>query len=166
MESAHLRYRPVAPADLDAFHALVQDEHVRRYLTDGRLRPREWSAARIGESAELFVRRGVGLWLAHERTTGAPVGFCGFLEVPAQHPEPQLLYALRERFTGRGWATEMARTVIAHARTQPGFAEVVATVDGVNVASLRVLEKLGFERIATIGGSFGPTFVLRLPPGR
>jgi hypothetical protein len=35
------------------------------------------------------------------------------LEVPALQPEPQLLYALPEAFTGRGYATEMARAVIA-----------------------------------------------------
>jgi RimJ/RimL family protein N-acetyltransferase len=67
-----------------------------------------------------------------------------------------------ERFSGKGYGTEMARTSIAHARGQSGFAEVIASVDEVNVASLRVLAKLGFERIATQQGSFGNMFVLRL----
>lgn len=162
MFSDRLRYQPVEPADLDAFHRLVQDEHVRRYLMDGNVFPREWSAERIRESEGLFERRGVGIWLVHDKTTDELVGFCGFLEIPSIHPEPQLVYALFERFCGRGYATEMARTSIAHARNQPGFAEILASVDEVNVASLRVLERLGFERIATQQGTFGNMFLLRL----
>ena len=157
-----LLYEPVTRALLDQFHALVQDPHVRRYLMDGEVFPREWSEDRIRDSAALFVRRGVGLSLAREINSGEVVGFCGFLEIPSVDPEPQLVYALYERFTGNGYATEMARASIAHARTQSGFADIVAAADAVNVVSLRVLEKLGFVRTATVAGAFGDTFVYRL----
>ena len=79
MMSERLEYRPVAAATLDDFHRLVQDDHVRRYLMDGELLPREWSEQRVRDSADLFERCGVGLWLAHQRETGDVVGFCGFL---------------------------------------------------------------------------------------
>ena len=61
--------------------------------------PLEWSEQRVGESIALFDRRGVGLWLAYEKESGELAGFCGFLEIPSIHPEPQLVYALFERFT-------------------------------------------------------------------
>jgi RimJ/RimL family protein N-acetyltransferase len=67
-----------------------------------------------------------------------------------------------ERFTGRGYAVEMARAAITHARARVGFERIVAAVDEVNVASLRVLEKLGFERIATRQGAFADVLVLQL----
>jgi hypothetical protein len=70
MISRRLRYEPVTLEDLDAFHALVQDEHIRRYLMDGNIMPREWSEERIRASQALFERRGVGLWLAHETDRG------------------------------------------------------------------------------------------------
>lgn len=157
-----LRYEPVALEDLDAFHGLVQDEHIRRYLMDGNVMPREWSDERVRASQALFERRGVGLWLAYEQVSGALVGFCGFLEIPPVHPEPQLVYALRSRFTGQGYATEMARRSIREARKNRGFAEIVAGVDEVNVASVRVLRKLGFEPVATRPGGFGNMLLLRL----
>lgn len=160
--SDRLRYQPIEPVNLDAFHSLVQDAHVRRYLLDGNVFPREWSAERIRDSEGLFEQRGVGIWLVYDKTTDELVGFCGFLEIPSIHPEPQLVYALFERFCGSGYATEMGRTSIAQARKQPGFAEIVASVDEGNVVSLRVLEKLGFERIATQQGEFGNMFLLRL----
>jgi [ribosomal protein S5]-alanine N-acetyltransferase len=162
MISERLRYQPLELANLDAFHGLVQDEHIRRYLMDGEVFPREWSEERVLASQTLFAQRGVGLWLVHDKTTGELVGFCGFLIFPSLHPEPQLVYAMLERFTGRGYATEMGRSSIAHARRQPGFDEIIAGVDEVNAASVRVLEKLGFERIDVQQGHFGNTFLLRL----
>ena len=115
MTSERLKYEPVTPATLDDFHSLVRDEHVRRYLMDGQSLPPEWSAQRVRDSLALFDRRGVGLWLAYERTSGDLAGFCGFLDIPSIHPQPQLVYALFERFTGVGYATEMAAASIAKA---------------------------------------------------
>ena len=161
MQSDRLSYWLLDPAGLDAFHRLVQDEHVRRYMMDGQVFPREWSEARVGESQALLEQRGVTIWLAHDRETGELVGFCGFWIAPS-FPEPQLLYALLERWTGRGVATEMARAAIAHARTERGFEEIVADVDEINVASVRVLEKLGFERVGVQPGAFGNVLLLRL----
>jgi ribosomal-protein-alanine N-acetyltransferase len=165
MHSERLRYHPVEPANLDAFHRLVQDEHVRRYMMDGNVFPREWSAERIRQSQELFERRGVATWLAYDKKTSELVGFCGFQHAPGR-PEPQLTYAMFERFAGRGFATEMARASIAQARTQPGFAEIGADVDEINAASVRVLEKVGFERIDVHQGAFGNLILLRLAATR
>lgn len=129
---------------------------------DDQLFPREWSEQRVGESIARFDRRGVGLWLAYEKESGELAGFCGFLEIPSIHPEPQLVYALFEGFTGRGYATEMAAASIAEARRHPSFSTAVAGVDEVNAASVRVLEKLGFRRVTTHPGRFGNMFLFSL----
>lgn len=165
MRSERLIYRPLAPDTLDVFHRLVQDEHVRRYMMDGQVFPREWSEARMRESQALLERRGVTIWLAHDKATGEVVGFCGFWIAPS-FVEPQLLYALLERWTGRGLATEMARAAIEHARSAAGFDEIVADVDEVNSRSVRLLEKLGFERTGTRQGAFGDILLFRLSAGR
>jgi ribosomal-protein-alanine N-acetyltransferase len=162
--SPRLRYEQLSIAHLDRFHELVQDPHIRRYLMDGEIFPREWSEERIRDSEALMALRGVGLWLAVDQATGAIAGFCGFLVIPSIDPEPQLVYALLEPFTGKGYATEMARAAIEHARLRAGFKEIVAGVDAVNTASVRVLEKLGFERRRTLPGAFGDTFTYTLRP--
>ena len=163
MHSERLTYRPVEPSDLDAFSSLVQDAHIRRYMMDGQIFPPEWSAAHIRESQSLFERTGIGLWLAHDGQTGELVGFCGYLVLPEVHATPELLYALREPFSGKGLATEMARVCIAEAIRRKAFPDgIVASVDAVNTASVRVLEKLGFERFATRPGAFGDMPFFRL----
>jgi RimJ/RimL family protein N-acetyltransferase len=166
MVSPRLRYGRVTPAAVDAFHALVQDEYIRRYLMDGHVVSREWSDTRARESEALFARGAVGLWLAYEGAGETLVGFCGFVEFPALHDTPELVYALLERYAGRGYATEMARASITYARTRGGLGDIVTSVDEVNRASIRVLEKLGFERCGSRPGAFGRTLLLRLagPP--
>jgi len=158
-----LRYERLTVDHLGRFHALVQDEHIRRYLMDGELFPREWSEDRMRDSERLWMERGVGLSLAFDRGSGELAGFCGFLVIPTLHPEPQLVYALLERFTGMGYATEMALAAIGDARAAAGFTSIVAGVDEVNVASIHVLEKLGFVRTETREGAFGHTFMYELP---
>jgi ribosomal-protein-alanine N-acetyltransferase len=160
--SPRLTYERVSLATLHEFHALVVDAHVRRYLMDDTIFPLEWSEERVRDSEALFARRGVGLWLTREQESGALVGFCGFLELPSVHPDPQLVYALIEPFTGQGYATEMGQAAIAEARGQQGFDEIIAAADEVNTVSLRVLEKLGFDKIGSMPGPLGSTLLFRL----
>jgi RimJ/RimL family protein N-acetyltransferase len=158
---ARLRYERVDREQIDAFHSLIQNEYVRRYLLDGQVLPREWTEQQIRNSQELFQQRGVGIWLTYEAVSNELLGFCGFVVFPSLHPEPQLVYAVLERFSGHGYATEMAMESISRARAQ-GFTEIIAGADDVNAASVRILEKLGFERISTYQGAFGDALIARL----
>ena len=76
----------------------------------------DWTAARIRDSEALFARRGSASGWRATRDTGELVGFCGFLQFAPPEAEPQLMYALFDRFAGLGYATEMARAAIASAR--------------------------------------------------
>jgi [ribosomal protein S5]-alanine N-acetyltransferase len=163
MLSQRLTYRAVAPGDLEAFHSLVQDEHVRRYLLDGQLLPPAWSEAQIRASEKRFATLGLGLWLARHKQTGELIGFCGFIDLPEAAEGPELVYALSARFTARGLGTEMARAAIDEARRTAPSIPILASVDAVNLASLRILEKVGFVRTGARAGSFGRLLLLRLP---
>jgi [ribosomal protein S5]-alanine N-acetyltransferase len=160
--SPRLSYVRLTAPSLGRFHSLVVDEHVRRYLMDGEILPREWSEERIRDSHALFERRGVGLWLVEKKGSRELLGFCGFLELPFLPDQPQLVYALPERFAGKGYGTEMARASIDYARSRAGFKDIVAAVDEVNTKSCKLLERIGFTHIKTIEGNLGPTLLYRL----
>ena len=113
LTSPRLHYRRLSAEDLNAFHALIVNEHVRRYLLDGLTMDREWSAGQVAASDALFAERGVGLWLAFlPGQPSPPIGFCGFICFAETGPEPQLLYALLAEHAGQGYATEMAQALI------------------------------------------------------
>lgn len=166
-QSARLGYRRPAASDAGVLHAIITDDHVKRYLCDGQTLPLEWVVETIAASDRLFETRGVGLWLVFESVAdaGMPIGFCGFVTFEgfeAFGGEPQLIYALREAGAGKGYATEAAEASIRYAREHAGFTEIVAAVDEPNGASIRVLEKLGFERCGEMPGAFGAMLLFRL----
>lgn len=153
------------PEHLPVLHALVRDEHIRRYLLDGRELPESWTRALIETSRTEFTRSKLGIWLVSER--GAPlaqaIGFAGFWSFDGVGSAPQLVYALRAGHTGRGYAGEIAAALIDFARAHRALDAVEAAVDEPNLASRRVLQRLGFVACGEAPGAFGTMLLVRLP---
>lgn len=90
-----------------------------------------------------------GRWLAFARVDDCFVGFAGLL--PSDEESANLLYGVRPEFRGRGYATEAARRVLTYGLSSLALTKVRADVDQPNVASVRVLEKLGMRRVSGEG---------------
>lgn len=161
VQSTRLTYEPLSSERIAEFHSLIQDEHVRQYLCDGEVLSLDWCREQIADSRELFKAHNVGLWLVHHGELREIVGFCGFLVIPSISDEPQLVYALLKRWTGQGYATEMACAAIEEARTNSDFSGILASVDTVNTASAQILKKLGFSLVETQQGAFGDMQIMR-----
>ena len=101
-------------------------------------------------NTEEQVRRWVeGVWGVWERDTGELVGD-STLFFAEEHGEWELAYGFRHDRWGRGYATEAAQACVRHGFEILGLDRIVADVDPGNRASIRVLEKAGFDRV---GGS-------------
>lgn len=92
---------------------------------------------------------GPGLLTVERRDDGDVIGYCGLVFsgiVPDDggDGEPELAFELLREVHGNGYATEAGRAVIDWA-AEIGHPRLWATVWDWNVASLRVLEKLGFR---------------------
>jgi len=82
---------------------------------------------------------------------GDPVGIVGFEETePSSWGVAELGYFFDPDAWGNGYATAAAALAVEHAFRERRHAKVVATVYETNPASARVLEKVGFEREATL----------------
>lgn len=75
------------------------------------------------------------------------IGWTGLVHtvLSERYGPPELQFMLTSRVFGMGYATEAATLLIEDARQRRLVAEIIATVDIPNKASIRVLEKLGFE---------------------
>jgi RimJ/RimL family protein N-acetyltransferase len=80
-------------------------------------------------------------------TDGPIVGGCG-LEPLAEDPAQKAVigYWLARPFWGQGWMTAAVRTLCRHGFETLGLHKITATVFVENLASMRVLEKVGFRR--------------------
>lgn len=93
---------------------------------------------------------GWGAWIAFDEA-GEPIGDMGFKGKPDKAGKVEIGYGVRPEEEGKGYATEGVRGLIERAFSLPEVREVNAECYEDNSASIRVLEKLGFERTAQAG---------------
>src|SRR5262249_4274627 len=81
-----------------------------------------------------------------EKVSGLMVGTIGFTGPPDDSGTVSVGYGLVESARGRGYATEALSGLVEFAFTQPSVRAITADALPDNVASHRVLEKVGFVR--------------------
>lgn len=125
--------------------------------TPGGIRPADWCAdfPSDGDSVIAGLLGDHPAWLGAyghrlvvERDGGLVVGSIGLFWPPAEGVL-ELGYGIVASRRGRGYATEATRALAAFALATPGVHTVAAGVELSNPASVRVLEKAGFERYDT-----------------
>lgn len=138
LSTERLRLRPWAESDVDEFRGLVTER--------GNGVP---SVAiiqeRIATQLAATARSGIALLPICRRVEGDFIGYCGLIIGRSSLDEPEIAYELLQRAHGRGYATEAAWAVL-DAAIATGRKRLWSTVGSWNTPSLRVLEKLGFER--------------------
>jgi len=150
LHTARLRLRPFTGADADPIFALHSSAHVLRYWDAP-----PWSdrarADRFIAACRQMAEDGSGARLALERASdGAFVGWCALSRWNPDYRSAAIGYVLVEAAWGQGYATEAARAVLQWAFDALDLNRVQAETDTRNVASARVLEKLGFVREGTL----------------
>ena len=161
LETARLLLRPCTADDLAALHQLWTDPEVRRYLFDDRIISREQADAMIQSSLASFPTHGFGLWIVHCTGEEAMVGFCGLFLI-GDPPEVELLYGIAPPVWGQGLTTEATRAVLRYGFEELRLARIVAGADVPNVASLRVLEKLGMTFARRMRTAYGEVLYFAL----
>ena len=90
-----------------------------------------------------------GIWgrlIVHEADRTL-IGDTGFIAPPDKAGAVELGYSIIPSYQDKGYATEAARAIVDWAFTQPGITKVTAECLSDNLASIRVLEKLGMRRV-------------------
>ena len=100
---------------------------------------------RLAEQRIQARSSGIGLLTIRRRADNEPLGYCGLIVGRCSLDEPEIAYELLKRFHRSGYATEAAHAVM-DAAFATGRNRIWSTVGAWNEPSLRVLEKLGFQR--------------------
>jgi RimJ/RimL family protein N-acetyltransferase len=150
LDTARLRLRPFRDADAGALFALHSDPHVLRYWDSP-----PWTdpsrAAGFLTTCRQLEEEGTGVRLAVVRgDDGAFLGWCGLSRWNPTYRSAAIGYVLAATAWGQGYATEAARAVLGWAFARLDLNRVQAETDTRNIASARVLEKLGFVREGTL----------------
>jgi RimJ/RimL family protein N-acetyltransferase len=131
-QTARLILREMRPDDAPALFLLNEDPEVLRYTGDvpfaSERHAREFL---VDYPSTSYLRDGYGRWACLSRTTGELLGWCGLRRQDSG--EVDLGYRLFARCWGHGYETLRLPVIVAR-------------VADANVASLRVITKLGMPR--------------------
>lgn len=100
----------------------------------------------------------LGLLAAERKDAGAVIGYCGLIVGGRGSQDPELAFEFLQEFWGRGYATEAAWAVLEWARAC-GYERLRASVWEWNIASRRVLAKVGFAETDSQAMSDGTNVV-------
>jgi len=145
LATARLDLRAFVPGDLDDLVRLDSDSRVMRYIADGRTLGRdevERILARILRYPSLNAM--LGAWRASRRDTGAFIGWFS-LKYAGTATDIEIGYRLLTEAWGRGYATEGAAAMRDHGFGPVGLARIIGVTHPGNVASQRVLRKIGMR---------------------
>lgn len=141
-----VRLRPLRPADAPAIHALHQLQDVVASSVP--------PVAPDREEIELRCARAGTWWLAGERAdlvitdaaTGAAAGDIGLYYQDPRTGQAMIGYTMLPAWRGRGYATRAVRLLAGWAFGPARISRLIAGTNPANVASQRVLERVGFRR--------------------
>ena len=149
IETERLLLRHIRPSDIDYFATTHANEDVMRFVGGTVCREDAWRRAMTG--AGFWGVLGIGLWAIESRSDHRTIGHVGFFDFqrdmdPPIAGEPEMGWIFSPESQGKGLATEAGQAALQwFDRTVKGVS-VPAIIDIGNHASMRLAERLGFQR--------------------
>jgi [ribosomal protein S5]-alanine N-acetyltransferase len=149
IHTARLRLEPLQPAHACELWPVLSDPLLYEHVPQDPPASVEWLARRYALLASRLSPEGDELWLnwvLRQRDGG---GCIGSVQVTLDaDASAYFAYELGSAFWRQGFASEACAAVQQVLKLDFGVQRVVAEVDTLNVASIRLLERLGFTRTA------------------
>jgi RimJ/RimL family protein N-acetyltransferase len=161
--TARLRLRQWGDDDVPAFAELSADSAVMRFLVP--FADRAAMDAWVAAARKHWRDHGFGPWVVELPGEALMIGVVGLSNLRFAlpfAPAVEAAWRLAHRYWGKGYAHEAARAAIDDGFGRLGLEEIVAFTVPENLASRRVMEKLGMTRDPAEDFDFEHP---RLPPG-
>ncbi|MGD9317423.1 MAG: GNAT family N-acetyltransferase [Anaerolineae bacterium] len=138
--------RAFTTEDVEPMYHILRGEDVLRYFPPMEPPPQERVRKMVSGLLKHWETRGYGLWAVESPSSGQLMGRCGLQWLPDTE-EVEVDYILGRPFWGQGFATEAARTSLRYGFEELELERVVGIAHVENIASQRVMEKLGMARL-------------------
>ncbi|MES2151703.1 MAG: GNAT family protein [Pseudomonadota bacterium] len=146
LETERLNLRWISDADAAAQFAIYSDPDVMRYWSSAPWTEPSQARANIDQAHEGY-RNGSAMRLAVvRRDTGQLIGNVNLYAFFAQNRRCDVGYALARAHWGHGYLGEALAAALAYGFEALDLNRVEADIDPRNAASIKLLEKLGFQQ--------------------
>lgn len=140
IETSRLILRMFTPDDLDGLYSLFSDPDVVRYVGTGETASRAETESALQSIMKHWERHGFGRWAILDKRAQKFMGYGGLRMLI---DTPEVVYHFAKAYWGMGFATEMARASLRYGFEDKGFERILAVAKPENLASIRVMEKIG-----------------------
>jgi [ribosomal protein S5]-alanine N-acetyltransferase len=138
-----LAIRPVADGDTDFIQALTNSEGWLRFIGNRNINTPEDAVKYI---EKLTTNDTIQYWVVSVIETGVPAGVITFVQRDyLQHPD--IGFAFLPEHGGKGYAFEAANAIIQLIKEQGDTAMITAITLLENIASIKLLKKLGLQPV-------------------
>jgi RimJ/RimL family protein N-acetyltransferase len=167
VETERLRLRGWRKDDFRPYHALLQHPDVFRHFGPQRMGTEEcWR--RLTGAVGGWQLNGFGTWAVERKNDGKLVGNAGLFTAwrdlePEFGEEPEMGWIFSQEVHGQGMAGEACRAVLEWAEVNLEPSPIWAIIAPENAPSLRLADKLGFQKVGDTLYHDEPTIVLRRP---
>ena len=146
IDANRIRLRWISAQDTDAFYTIYSNPEVMRYWSTPPLANRDAASKLIDEIHESWKRRMILKWGLALLTNDRLIGSITLFNLDFNHRRAEIGYALGREHWGQGYMNEALMAVLKYAFEVLDLHRIEADVDPRNAASIRTLEKLGFQR--------------------
>lgn len=147
LETQRLTLRHATSDDADFMLRLLNEPSFIRFIGDRGVRTLDDAERYIADRlVGSYERHGYGLYVVERREEPGPIGICGLVKRDAL-PDADIGFAFLPEFWSAGYAYESAAAVKQHALGALGMARLLAITNDDNVASIRLVEKLGLAYV-------------------
>jgi ribosomal-protein-alanine N-acetyltransferase len=145
LATSRLTLRPFQPADAALMAQMLARPEVLRYFPPGDPITLERAQRMIQGILKHWQERGYGLWAVTRQSDGALLGRCG-LQYLAEVDGVEVDFILGEPHWNQGYAIEAGLASVEYGFHQLELSRITGIVHVDNLASQRVLQKLGMRR--------------------
>ena len=144
IETPRLQLRQFKPDDAKDLHRIYSHPDSLKYMSNEK--PLLWEQTRsvIDAFTEHWKKHNFGVWAIVYKKNQKLIGHCG-LKFLANTTEIQIGYLLFKSYWGRGLGTEAASAVLKYGFDIAHLEKIVAIAKPENIASRRVMEKIGMK---------------------
>lgn len=152
-ETKRFYLRNLEPDDAEGMFELDSNPNVHTYLGNNPVTDIETCHQILENVGKQYEKYGMGRWAIIDKETGAFIGWTGLkLETQVRDFDYyDVGYRLIEKYWGQGIATETALYSMQYGFTELELPEICGTAHIDNIASNKVLKKIGLEERGMIG---------------
>lgn len=145
LETQRLILREFQEKDVHQLAPILANPRVMEFSPTGILSASQ-TQAKINSLMTSYKAFGFGKWAVILKESNQLIGYCGIaIEQIENVNEPEIGYRLDPKFWGKGLASEAGLATIQYGFDQLKFPYILGIVEQANIASIRVLEKLGMR---------------------